>query len=110
MLVRSEEPSSGSAQVAHRIVLLRTTFTGKLESYEEELQRFEGEVKRYSQIYNEVFPDSIHQALLKSNAPPEIKTQVAMSDYSSARELCEALSCFARIRVVSAPPAACWSG
>ena len=39
LLVRSEEPSSGSAQVAHLTVLLRTTFTGKLESYEEELQR-----------------------------------------------------------------------
>ena len=99
LLVRNEESSSGSTRVAHLTALLRTTFSGKLEIFEEELQRFEGEVKRYSQVYNEALPDSIHQALLKSNAPPEIKTQVEMSDYGSARELREALSGFARIRL-----------
>ena len=69
-----------------------------MKTFEEELERFEGQVRRYELTYNEPLADSVHQALLKSNAPAEIKTQVELQDFFSATELYTALIGFVRTR------------
>ena len=103
-LVKREEPSEGSAQVAQLTAILKFAFTGRLDKFDEELQSFQGMVKRYETLYSEVLPDSIHQALLKSNAPAEIKTQVELTTFLDANELANTLVSFTKARMVSAGP------
>ena len=98
LLCRREEPQSGTARAAHLTGLLRTQFSGGMKGFEEELEKFEGNVRRYELTYNELLADSVHQALLKSNAPAEIKLQIEFQDYFSANELYTALVGFVRTR------------
>eukprot|EP00974_Lingulodinium_polyedra_P076820 7435925-Lingulodinium_polyedra.AAC.1 len=79
LLVRREEPTSGSAQVAQLTALLQARFSGKVETFVTELTTLENRIREYEQRHVEVFPDSVHQALLKSNAPPGIKDQVELA-------------------------------
>jgi hypothetical protein len=98
LLSQREEPQSGTAREAQLTGLLRTQFAGGMKSYEEELERFEGHVRRYELTYNEPHADSVHQALLKTNAPPEIRTQIELQEFFSANDLYTALIGFVRTR------------
>ena len=86
-LVRREEPTAGSAQVNQLTGILRMKFTGKMEHFEDEVMKFESAVLTYERTHTEIFPDTLHQALLKANAPSELKGQVEMQSYATAREL-----------------------
>ena len=66
-MVKQEEPASGASQVAELSLLFATRFSGRMETYVEELQKFEGHVIRYESQFSEILPDALHQALLKSN-------------------------------------------
>ena len=104
-MVAKEEPCQGSAQVNQLTAILRATFTGKLESYLEEMERFEASVLSYSRMHGEELADSLHQALLKMNAPEVIKSQVEMQEYESAEALRDVLKRFVQTRVhMSQPP------
>jgi len=50
LLVQKVEPSVGSAQAAQLTSILRTTFAGDLNTFEEELERFDGAVKRDTKL------------------------------------------------------------
>lgn len=100
-LVRRDMPSAGSARVVQRSALVKSNFESRLDSYEEQLQQFEGAVRRYGQTFGEELPDSIHQTLLESNTPPELRTQIEMQAFVTAGELREAISAFVAIRMTS---------
>ena len=93
-LVKREEPTAGSAQVSQLTALLKTKFTGKMEYYEDEVMKFESAVLTYERTHTEIFPDTLHQALLKANAPAELRGQVEMQSYATARELREVMSAY----------------
>ena len=101
-LVKQEEPASGASQVAEFSLLLATRFSGRMETYVEELQKFEGQVIRYESQFSEILPDALHQALLKSNAPAAVKTQVDMASFTTASELTSALMQYAQVQLTVA--------
>ncbi len=72
-LVGREEPTAGSAQVSQLAGILRTKFTGKLEHFEDDVQKFESAILTYERSHSQIFADSLHQALLKANAPTDLK-------------------------------------
>ena len=57
-LVKQEEPASGASQVAALTLILNTKFTGKSTTFVEEMQRFEGAVRRYELQFGEILPDA----------------------------------------------------
>ena len=101
-LVRQEEPASGASQVAELSLLLATRFSMRIETYVEELQKFEGHVIRYESQFSEILPDALHQALLKSNAPAAVKTQVDMASFTTASQLTSALMQYAQVQLTVA--------
>ena len=72
-LVKAEEPSVGAAQVTQLTSILSTKFTSQANTFAEELQRLEGAILEYERRHTELLPDSLHQAILKANAPSSDK-------------------------------------
>ena len=101
-LVRQEEPASGGSQVAEPSIIVSTRFSGRIETYTEELQSFEGAVLRYENQFSEILPDALHQALLKSDAPASIKTQVDVASFQTAVALKDSLMQYAQVQLAVA--------
>ena len=91
LLCRREEPTSGAVQVAQLTTILRTAFTGKLETFEDEMERLEAAIKRYEGTHTEVVSDTLVQAILKQNSPDSIRGQVELQTFQSVSMLKEAL-------------------
>ena len=102
-LVKREEPTEGSTQVAMLMTILRTSFSGGLGNLTEELERLIGMIQRYEQQFNDVISDTIIQAIIKYNTPEELRSQVTMSSYLTAKDLREALVSYAATRAAEAP-------
>jgi len=96
LLVKREEPAAGAVQVSQMSKIVNTTFTGKLETFVDELERLEGQIKRYENTHSEIVSDSLAQALMKSNAPAEIRTNVELQTFPSAAALKEQLVAYAQ--------------
>jgi hypothetical protein len=103
-LVKKEEPALGSAQISQLTAIMRYSFSVKMESWEDEVQRLEGMIILYERTHSEVLADSLKQALLKLNAPAQIKAHVEMQTFTTSVELREALSGYVALRQASAPP------
>ena len=63
-------------------------------AWEEETQRMQSAVLLYESTHNEILPDSLRQALLKSNAPQELRRQLELATFPTVKELRETISGF----------------
>jgi len=91
LLCRREEPSSGAVQVSQLTSILRTSFSGKLETFEDEMEKLEAAIRRYEGTHSEVVADTLIQAILKQNAPEAIRPQVELQTFQSVALLKDAL-------------------
>ena len=103
-LVKREEPTEGSTQVAMLMTILRTSFSGGLHNLTEELERLMGMVQRYEGQFSDPISDTIVQAIIKYNTPEELRSQVTMNTYTNAIELRETLVSYAATRAAEFPP------
>ena len=102
-LVKREEPTEGSTQVAVLMTIMRAQFTGGMQGLTEELEKLMGQVQRYEAQFDDPIADTIVQAIIKSNCPDELKSQVTMATYASARELRDMLVGYAATRAAEYP-------
>ncbi|CAK0910250.1 unnamed protein product, partial [Prorocentrum cordatum] len=99
-LVMNCEPGNGLEQ--WRRLCLRedaatgpNKFSGKWETYVEELTKFLLDTNRYQEKFSEVISDTLVQALIKKNTPEPLKTQVMMQTFAThqiPRGTCEAFA------------------
>ncbi|CAK0836789.1 unnamed protein product, partial [Prorocentrum cordatum] len=90
-----EDAATGSNKVTQLQLLVNTEFSGKWETYVEELTKFLLDMNRYQEKFSEVISDTLVQALIKKNTPEPLKTQVMMQTFTNhqiLRETCEAFA------------------
>ena len=102
-LVKREEPTEGSTQVASLMGILRTQFAGGMAELTQELEVLTGAVQRYEQQFSDTIADNVVQAIIKSNTPLELRSQVMLQSFASAAALRETLVTYAAARV-DVPP------
>ncbi|CAK0826406.1 unnamed protein product, partial [Prorocentrum cordatum] len=76
-------------------LLVNTEFSGKWETYVEELTNFLLDVNRYQEKFSEMISDTLIQAMIKKNTPEPLRTQVMMQTFTSyhiLRETCESFA------------------
>jgi len=105
-LVKREEPTEGSTQFAVLMTIMRAQFSGGMQGLTEELEKLMGQVQRYEAQLDGPIADTIVQANIKSNCPDELKSQVTMVTYTSARELRDMPAGYAATRAAEFP--GCW--
>ena len=91
LLCRREEPSSGAVQVSQLTNILRISFSGKLETFEDEIEKLEANIKRYEGAHQDIIADTLVQAILKQNDPDAIRSQVELQTFQSTSLLKETL-------------------
>ncbi|CAK0848099.1 unnamed protein product, partial [Prorocentrum cordatum] len=89
------DAATGSNKVTQLQLLVNAEFSGKWETYVEELTKFLLDINRYQEKFSEVISDTLVQALIKKNTPEPLKTQVMMQTFTNhqiLRETCEAFA------------------
>ena len=104
MLVKREEPTEGSTQVAQLMCILKTTFTGGVPTLVNELERLTGGIQRYEHQFNDLISDSVVQSIMKSNAPDDIKSHIALTSFRDSSPLKDALTTFDVTRDTTSMP------
>eukprot|EP00959_Pyramimonas_sp_CCMP1952_P233607 4882187-Pyramimonas_sp.AAC.1 len=87
-----EDAATSSNKVTQLPLLVNTEFSGKWDTYVEELTKFLLDVNRYQERFSEMISDTPIQAMIKKNTPEPLRTQVMMqtfTSYQTLRETCE---------------------
>ena len=103
LITKQEEPTSGASQVNLLSSIMATRFSGNLEKFIEEAQRLEGQFQMYERMHMEVIPDTLKQAILKSQAPSAIKSQIDLQTYVSAESLRDTMVGYVQLQLSAMP-------
>ena len=90
-LMTGKEPRTGNHQVAGMQALMNYTYEGGLENFEDNTEEFKQQVARFEHRFSAVVDDTVMQAVLKNNAPQEIRDKVELETYDSFASLEAAL-------------------
>ena len=77
--------------------ILQFKFSPGFDRPEEELRTFEGLVQTYHAIFGEAISDSITQAVIKSQMPTEIRTDLELQTFARTTDLVNLMSSLSKI-------------
>ena len=90
-LTVGKEPVTGNHQVAGMQALMNYTFEGGIDAFEGNIEDYKQQVARFEHRFSAVVDDTVMQAVLKNNAPQEIRDKVELETYDSFASLEAAL-------------------
>ena len=82
-LATGKEPRTGNHQVAAMQALMNYTVEGGIESFDDNVEEFKQHAARFEHRFSAVVDDTVMQAVLKNNAPQEIRDKVELETYDS---------------------------
>ena len=80
-----KEPATGNHQVAAMQALMNGTFAGGLENFEDNVEEFKQQVSRFESRFQVEVHDTVLQAVLKNNAPAEIRDKIELRPTRTSR-------------------------